>query len=192
MNTRRLLPAVLLAAIITTGCVGHASEAQQALRQGRYAEARSQYEDMVARDPGRVDALVGLGISHYKLNEFDDAETALTQALAREPRSATARLYLGLAALQRGDDGRVEEHLGPVMATADPRVGTHIDRTLRTLRGSEPVSSEMRAYMAASVEDEASLARELADTRRALRDSEFRRLTDDRVIYRVPRNCRCS
>ncbi|HEU5323300.1 MAG TPA: tetratricopeptide repeat protein [Methylomirabilota bacterium] len=184
------LPALPLVAVFVAGCVTPALKGQAALSRGHYAEAAERFEEAVAADPDEVQALVGLGISRYRLGGLEEAKRPLAQAVTQAPELPIARLYLGLVALQTGDDGGADEHLGALLRLAPhPRVADHVERTLRMLRG-DGVTGEMRAYMAASLDDEASLAWELADTRRALRESELRRLTDERIIFVAPR-CRC-
>jgi len=48
----------------------------------------------------------------------------------------------------------------------------------------------MRTFVAVSLEESAAILRELAAVREALRIEEFRRLTDERIVYLYGR-CRC-
>ena len=69
--------------------------------------ALEQFEAALARDPGAVEALVGLAFAHMRnvANRWSDqaaielqkAETAIGQALARDPRHATAHMVRGIA-----------------------------------------------------------------------------------------------
>lgn len=161
-----------LAVSLLAGCATPFSEGVRAARAGRYADAAAWYEETLARDPDRLDALVSLGIARYKLGALDEAIDALDNARARAPREATVRLYLGLAYLQKGELGPADEHLTVfVDLKPDRRVAAQADRALKLMRG-DFLSEETRAFVAASLEDEADLAREAGDARRALADAE--------------------
>ena len=152
---------VLLAAPLLPGCAASYGKARAALAEGRYEEAASRFEEILARHPDRVFALVGLGKARYKLGAFDEAITALTRAAAQAPKSETARLYLGLAYLRKGEDGPAEEHLKALLGLEPHRrLAAQTNRALELMR-SDHLSTEMRAFIAASLEDEADWAREV-------------------------------
>ena len=152
---------ILLAVPLLTGCAAPYGKARTALAEGRYEEATSRFEEILARDPDRLDALVGLGKARYKLGAFDDAIAVLARAAAQAPKSETARLYLGLSHLQKGEDGPAEEHLKALLGLAPhPRLAAHTNRALEVMR-SDHLSKDVRAFIAASLEDEADWAREL-------------------------------
>ena len=159
---------ILLDLALFAGCATPYGQGQSALRQGRYAEAAEHFEEVLSRDPGRVGALVGLGISRYKEGAFDEAVGDLSRAVEREPKHETARLYLALSYLREGEDGQAEEHftalrgLGPA-----PRLAAQVDRTLKLMRQDPPLTDEMREFIGASLEDEAESAREVREARQA-------------------------
>ena len=162
----------LLIASLLTGCV-------MPFGQG---DPTTRFEQILASNPNRVDALVGLGIARYKEGLFNDAVEHLSRAVAREPKHYAARLYLALAYLRKGEDGRAEEHLNALSSLKpDPRVAAQIDRTLRILRQSLPPNDEMRSFIAASLEDGVEMAREVQDAKRAQQ-------TLERNPF-VPRDC---
>ena len=171
----RTTGALVLAALGLAGCVTAMGEGRSALRQGRYADAATHFEEALASDPEQTDALVGLGVAKYKAGDWDEAIPPLDRVVTREPRSATARLYLALAHLRKGEIGPVDEHLGAfVRERSGTRVAAQADRALRLLRGQEPLSDEMRAFVAASLEDEAEMEREVVEARRYAREMEYR------------------
>jgi len=186
----RSLAPLLFAATLLAGCATPYGQGTTAYRQGRYAEAVARFQTVLAEDSDRLDALIGLGLAHYKLGAWDDAIGALSRAVAVAPGHGVGRLFLGLAYLQRGDDGRVAEHLTAYRELSpEPRTVALVDRARHLLRGA-PLSAEVRTFIAASLEGSVEWQRELGETRRALQDEEFRHLTfADRVIYVVPR-CR--
>jgi len=185
------LAPLILAATLLAGCATTYSQGATAYRQGRYNEAAARFQAVLTEDPNRLDALVGLGLTHYKLGAWDEAIDVLSRAVAGAPRHAASRLFLALAYLQRGDEGRADEHLTAYRdLRPDPRTASLVDRALQLLRGA-PLTAELRTFVAASLEDSAELQRELSETRQALQDEEDRRLTYyDRVFYVVPRT-RC-
>ncbi|MGH7278357.1 MAG: hypothetical protein ACREJG_06675, partial [Candidatus Rokuibacteriota bacterium] len=71
-----------------------------------------------------------------------------------------------------------------------PRTAAQVDRALRLLRGDLPPSDDVRAFMAAGLEDEAAWAGELGYARQRVRQLELERLHYDRPYY-VLRRCRC-
>jgi Flp pilus assembly protein TadD len=183
-----VLPA-LAALTLLAGCATPTGEGRAALGRGSYGEAVQHFEEALAREPGRVGALLGLGVARYKLDALDEAQRAFEEALAQKPELATAHLYLASIALKRGDDAAAEAHLTQHLALGAPaRLAAQLERTRRALAG--PVTPEMRAYMAAALEDGYQWAGEVTGAVQAARDAELRRLADER-IYLLPRYCRC-
>jgi len=160
---------MLLIVAILTGCATPYGQARTALRQGRYDEAARLFEEALAGEPDRLEALVGLGVSRYKLGAFAEAAEGLERVIARAPTNANARLYLGLSYLQRGEDGLADEQLTALRELGpEPRLAAQIDRALQLIR-SEFLSDALRAFIAASLEDEAEWARQVQEARSAWR-----------------------
>lgn len=173
---------------LTSACATAYSDGRVALSQGRYVDATTRFEEVLARDPERLDALVGLGIAKYKLGALDEAAGALGRAVARAPKLLAARLYLGLAHLGRSEYGPAEEHLAEVTRLAPgTRTAAQVDRALRLMRGRDPLSDELRAFVAASLEDDADLEREVRETQAALREAELRRQPAATVPFAIKR-----
>jgi len=171
---RALAGAWLLATLALAGCATTPySLGAAAARQGNYAEALAHYQEALAADPNRLDALVGLGVARYKLGVLDEAIEALERAVARAPAEATARLYLGLSYLRRGDLPRADEHLTAFVGLQpERRLAAQAQRALQLIRG-KPLPQETRDFVAASLEDEAELIQEASEAWRAL---EYERL----------------
>lgn len=177
MHSRWL--ALVLAALTFGGCVTTYGEGRTALRQGRYTDAATRFEQVLAKDPDRTEALVGLGIAKYRAGSFDEAIDPLGRAVAREPKFDLARLYLGLARLRKGDLGAVEQEFKAIVAQRPgTRLAAQLDRALVLLRGRDPASDELRAFIAASLENESEAEREIADARREAREAELLRWRD--------------
>jgi len=165
-----------LAAIIlfAAGCATTPTAAgSAALRQGRAAEAATQFEQALAAEPERLDALIGLGISRFRLGAYDDAITTLSQAVTRAPAHAAARLYLALAHLRKHQDAQVIEELTALRGLdLEPRFAALVDQALTMMRAGPPTDA-VRTYMVASLDYAADWSRELAETRRALRTAQL-------------------
>ncbi len=172
MRTRLPLLLWLLGLPVLAGCATAFGQGMAAAREGRYTDASTYFERALAEDPDRFDALVALATARYKLEAFDEAIEALERARARAPRDADVRLYLGLSHLRKGEVSAADEHLGAfVELTPDRRIAAQARRALRLLRG-DPLDEETRAFMAASLDDEAELTREVTEARRALSAAE--------------------
>ena len=188
MRPRHVLPALVVCALLA-GCATPTIEGRAALGRGSYDEAARHFEEALARQPGRVTDLVGLGIARYKLDALDDAQRAFEEALAPAADLPPAQLYLALIAMRRGDEPTADAHLARYLELGPPpRLAAQLDRARRALAGA--VTPEMRGYVAASLEDAYQWAGEVASALQAARDAEVRRLADER-IYLLPRSCRC-
>src|SRR5437764_1121028 len=105
--TWRLGFGIALILAFAAGCASTPTAAgSAALREGRPEDAVQQFEKALTEDPGRVDALIGLGISRFRLGAYDDAIASLTDAVTRAPNQAEARLYLALSYLRKHDDAK--------------------------------------------------------------------------------------
>ena len=157
-----------LIAIAAAGCASSTTAGRQALNQGRPDQAAEQFEQALAENPDNFDALLGLGVSRYRLGDYDSAAANLTQAVARRPAEPGARLYLALINLRRGDDVAATEQLTALGGLAlHPRFAFHVGRTLDLLRGPK-LPDGVRSYVAADLEDTAGWAREVAELQRSL------------------------
>jgi len=174
MPVRGLLSLVLIA-LAFSACATASGEARRALREGRYGEAATGFEDVLAKEPDKIDALIGLGVAKYRAGAFDEALPPLDRAVARAPKLPVARLYLGLAHLRRGEIGPVEEHFNALVAERPgTRLAAQAERVLKLLRGADPTSDDLRAFMAESLENEAAAEREVAEAERRAREAEWR------------------
>lgn len=164
MREERVIAGILLTVSMVTGCATPYVEGRTALRQGRFDEAATHFQQALAQDPGRPDALVGLGVSRYKLGAFDEAVEALGRVVAQYPERREVRLYLGLSYLRKGEIGPAEEQLTALAALKPhPRLADQIDRALRLLRVEYPLSEELRSFLATSLEHELEWEREVRE-----------------------------
>jgi tetratricopeptide (TPR) repeat protein len=159
----------LLLVVALAGCATPYVRGRAALGEGRYDEAAARFRDVLAADPARADARTGLGVALYKQGAFDGAADTLRDAVAAAPGSAEARLYFGLAHLRRGEDREAEAALTALRAlTIHPRIAGQLDRAVRVLRLAD-LADDVRAFVAASLEDEVAWAAEVRDARQAPR-----------------------
>ncbi|HEY0195561.1 MAG TPA: tetratricopeptide repeat protein, partial [Kofleriaceae bacterium] len=71
-------------------------------RAGEFTEARSLYEQLVERAPTDASHRLNLGLVYLKLNDADQAITALEESRALDPSQGRAVSYLGLAYARAG------------------------------------------------------------------------------------------
>ncbi len=86
--------------IIHQSPVGPAQAFQQAAafhQQGRFPEAESLYEIVLAAEPRHFDSLYCLGLIRLQQNRFDDAADLFRRAIKVEQASAEAHYFLALA-----------------------------------------------------------------------------------------------
>jgi tetratricopeptide (TPR) repeat protein len=173
MRFAMTLTRVLFGILMLAGCATPYSQGIAASRQGRYAEASVLYEQVLAHDPERLDALVQLGIARYKLGDLDGSIDALERARPRAPGDPAVRLFLGIAYLRKNDLSRADEHLTAfVDLKPDRRLATQAERAIKLIR-SEPLSEQARVFAAASLETEAELAQEVIDAWRTLQNERW-------------------
>jgi tetratricopeptide (TPR) repeat protein len=155
--------ALLVVTMLCAGCATAYSEGQLALQKGRYVEAEGYFTQALAADPGRPDALVGLGIAQYQQGEIDKASDTLEKVLQVRPNEPSVRLYLGLAYLRNRDTLQAEQQLTALRSLdIDPRIGRQIDRALEVIKQG-PLSDTVREFLIGSLETEAQLSRDARD-----------------------------
>jgi tetratricopeptide (TPR) repeat protein len=166
------LVAAALSVATLAGCATPFSQGLVAARQGRYVEASVLYEEALARNPDRLDAIVQLGIVRYKLGALDGAIEMLERARTRAPAEPSVRLFLALAYLRKNELPAADEQLTTFVALKpDRRLAAQAERTVAMIR-SGPLPEETRAFAAASLESAADLADEV-DAWRALESERW-------------------
>jgi tetratricopeptide (TPR) repeat protein len=164
MRSASRWPALAAAALVVAtlaGCATPFSQGVVAARQGRYVEAAVLYEEALARNPDRLDAIVQLGIVRYKLGNLDGAIELLERARSRAPAEPSVRLVLALAYLRKNELPAADEQLTTFVALRpDRRLAAQAEHTIAMIR-SGPLPEQTRAFAAASLESTADLADEV-------------------------------
>ena len=80
----------------------HLSDAREAVRDGRMADAIAASERAIGQAPGIAEAHALAGLSHLALNRLDDADRCLRHAIQLEPRTDWM-MSAARVALRRGD-----------------------------------------------------------------------------------------
>jgi len=156
----------VLGLVLLAGCATPYADGRVALQARRYAEAARHFEDALARDPDRLDALLGLGTARYREGELAEAVAALARVVAREPSSETAHLYLALAYLRGGQLPDAEASLTRLLALAPrPRLAGQASQALALIRQQSPPTEEARIRLAEGLEAAADVARDAEDDR---------------------------
>ena len=155
--------------VLATGCAGPTAAGSSALREGRPAEALEHFQRALTEDPNHLDALIGLGISRYRLGIYDGAIAALEDAVKRAPGDPLARLYLALSYIRARDDAKALQNLTALRSMPiDPRLGALVGQAIDLLGAGNP-PDPVRTYLIASLDYGADWSRELAEIRLALR-----------------------
>jgi tetratricopeptide (TPR) repeat protein len=168
--SRRGVAAILplLLGLAVSGCTTAFSRGEIALGAGRHDEAAQHFGEAVASDPDHHAALAGLGVALYKTGDLDGAIAALEQVVQAAPSIPSARLYLGLAYLRRGEDRRAQAQLEAFVALEPhARLAAQVERALGLIHLGA-LSGPVREFVAASLDDEAEWER---DVRRAIRSA---------------------
>ena len=159
--------ALLLLALVAlaAGCVSPVYKGQIALRQGRYVEAEGFFNEALAEDPGKTDALVGLGVAQYKAGQIDTSIDTLEKAVQIRPNEPSVRLFLALGYLKRGETEKAEVELTALRSLRiDPRVGQQVQQSLDLIKQG-PLTDSVRSYVVGSLETQAELSRDVQDWR---------------------------
>ena len=104
-------------------------------RAGRAEEAARLYQQILARDPGHVSALMNLGVLHRAAGRSHDAKALYERALARAPDHTGLQLNLGNVLLDHEDWAGAERLLRRAAAKApqDIQIATSLSRALLEL-----------------------------------------------------------
>jgi tetratricopeptide (TPR) repeat protein len=172
-RTENSRPWGAIARIVTIGllaiaCATPLMRAQTDLYQGRYDAAARGFTDVLARQPERIDAVVGLGVARYKGGDLEGAAFMLDRALTLAPKDLEARLYLALTHLRQSRDAQAEAQLAGLAAMpgVHPRLRAHVQRTRDLVAADGVIADDVRTFVAAGLEDALEWDEDLVAARR--------------------------
>ena len=152
-NRNRAFAAALvcvLAAGMVTGCANPRKAGAQAMEEGQYEEAVTQFQQ-AAESENRETAAEGcrgLGMAYYELEDYESALEAFRQA---EDNGAqmTVQTYnlMGVCAMQTGDYASALEYIQAGLAMADSATGDEVPHPdlMREMRYNEIICYEQQA-----------------------------------------------
>jgi Flp pilus assembly protein TadD len=91
-----------------------------AVLTGNMLRARTIFEGILAVRPGHPAPRMGLAMSHYMVNEFEQAETILRSLLDENPDFHLARVHLGLCLILAGRGEEAAPLLRDAERSRDP------------------------------------------------------------------------
>ncbi len=80
---------------------GLLAKGNQALQDGKFADAAAAYEDVLRADPKNSSGFAGLAWTRVQQNKLDEAEVTLKKSLAYDANNATAHYMLGVTMFRR-------------------------------------------------------------------------------------------
>lgn len=94
----------------------------------RLDEAQAAYEEALAIDPGRFQAITGMGIVHRMRGDYELAMEAYRAALAIDPEYAQAYSSMAIIALRQSQDAKALEYAirGYELDTTDPVIAANL------------------------------------------------------------------
>lgn len=113
--------------------------------EGRLAEARSAYEDILRSSPDHVDALHYLGVIAYQLGDFRAAVDLIGQAIDIRPDSAMPYSNMGLAQRELGQLDAAVASFDKAIALRPDYVEAHYNRGL-ALQGLRRLDAAVASY----------------------------------------------
>lgn len=107
-------------------CTSFLHQCQQAIRDGRLADAEAHCRAALALLPESPSALNLMGVLHRRAGRLADAEATLARALALAPQNAALNRNLGLVELSRGKVDPALEHLRTALRLQPESVEGHL------------------------------------------------------------------
>lgn len=89
----------------------HYNRGREAFQEGRYAEARKEFESAQRLRPDETDLLNLLGLVYFKTNAFPEAEVIYRRLVAENPSVFILHSNLGLILFKQGKLDDAERHL---------------------------------------------------------------------------------
>lgn len=136
------------------GLFRRTSDAQGLLVSGRFAEAETMLEEVVAEDPRIVSAHLTLGNARFRQGDFDGAAEAFEATLELAPDHELALLNLGLAHRRLGERKTARADF-EVLLSLDPRnASAHFQLGEMALEEGDPAAASERFEKAQEINDQ--------------------------------------
>jgi tetratricopeptide (TPR) repeat protein len=149
------------------------------------------------RDPGQaaesapLQDTLNLGVAFYRTAMLEEAESEFERVLQHDPDDASARHYLALIALRKGDASRAASRLTALLESGGPRLGVYLNLAYalrRQRRFKDAARILLEARQIAPTDPRVRLG-EAGNTlfggdaaRAAIQLSEYRRMLDPDVV----------
>jgi Tfp pilus assembly protein PilF len=157
-------------ALALGGCASAYGRGVAALQQEQYEQATRHFEDVIARDPDRLDARLGLAIAQYRSGASQRASDILRSVVHEDPGAVDARLYLGLSLMRLHEDDAARAELAALRELPlAARTCAQVDRVLGLL--ASDLGDPVRDFVVAALENELVWAAEVRQARRGPRAS---------------------
>ncbi len=95
-------PLVALLSLLGLALAASLEEAEALLRSGNYAQAALAFEEVLARDYGRLEAHLGLGVALFRAGRLEEARFAFDQMVRVFPERYEGHFNLGQVYLRLG------------------------------------------------------------------------------------------
>lgn len=119
---KMLLAAAISAAVMLTGCANPEKAGTDALKEGNYEEAKTQFEKAIQDAEGTeaAEAYRGLGLTCYEQEDYEAALEAFRKAID-QGADPTVQIYnlMGVCAMQGEDYSSALEYINSALALAD-------------------------------------------------------------------------
>lgn len=125
-------------------------QADQALKKGRFAEAATQYEQCLDKNPEDIEARKRLGLSLYRQGRLDESREHFERALSQREGDSFSLLYLGLVHASLGNLKRAVIVWNEYFNLDQPLILREINLQKALLESDSPPSAE---EVVASIEE---------------------------------------
>lgn len=140
-----LFAAAALVVIMLTGCSNPEKAGVEAMEQGNYEEAKTQFEKAIQDSEGKeaAEAYRGLGLTCYEQKDYEAALEAFQKAID-QGAVQTVQIYnlMGICAMQTEDYTAALEYIGSGLALANSEGNDADESMIREMEYNQVVCCE--------------------------------------------------
>lgn len=125
--------------------MGKFEQALDLIKSGRYAEAKSLFEEVLLDDPRNPDVLYNLGMCFTDMGQPDKATRVLTKSIEYNPKHSNSYVAMGYAHMSNGNPGEAE-HCFQEALRLDPN-SSHAMRNLAGIYGKSGDLAKSISYL---------------------------------------------